>query len=385
MSRWTWGVAALLIALGACTDTDLVVNPGPTGSGGDVPAPPRDLNAWYFNRAVNVTWELDPAWDEDSFRVYSKRLSDPDHFLIAEVTSCSGGLCSYVDVNIVAGVTYNYFVTAVDPVSGNETASETSVNVSVPQPIPPPVPGALEVVALDGSNYIRWDAAARDAGDFSFYRVYQIQDGTNFLLGETDSEGFLDELASNGATFTYVVTSVDDQGHESQTSGSASGTPRPDYHGEVIFAFQDVPGSSGFVFQTDESSSPIVDGSGTAWDLRLEIDAEGWLLVPGPAAEIHPDGVATTALKCGPGSDADCFSLDVAPATGYGTAAVSLETRTTYAVRLADSDGTRFGAVRVELLGFDQNGDALMIFDWALQLQTDNRSLTTPAGVVAAP
>ncbi len=32
----------------------------------------------------------------------------------------------------------------------------------------------------------------------------------------------------------------------------------------------------------------------------------------------------------------------------------------------------RYGAVRVTLLGTDQAGDELMIFDWAYQLQAGN-------------
>jgi hypothetical protein len=44
--------------------------------------------------------------------------------------------------------------------------------------------------------------------------------------------------------------------------------------------------------------------------------------------------------------------------------------------RVADGAGSfRFGAVRVSLLGADQTGASLMIFDWAYQLQAGNPQL----------
>ena len=67
----------------------------------DTPAAPRELQASYYAGTVNVSWELGPQWDGEAFRVYSKRTSDASYFLIAETTSCSSGLCTFSDVNIV--------------------------------------------------------------------------------------------------------------------------------------------------------------------------------------------------------------------------------------------------------------------------------------------
>ena len=47
--------------------------------------------------------------------------------------------------------------------------------------------------------------------------------------------------------------------------------------------------------------------------------------------------------------------------------------------RVFEGDGlARFGAVRVTLLGTDQSGAALMIFDWAYQFQGGNPQLISP-------
>jgi hypothetical protein len=51
-------------------------------------------------------------------------------------------------------------------------------------------------------------------------------------------------------------------------------------------------------------------------------------------------------------------------------------------LRVTGDDGlVHYGVIRVETLGYDQNGYALMIFDWAYQLQAGNPSLS-PVGHV---
>ncbi len=361
----------LMIALGGCNDSDYV------WVDDEEPAPPLNLQGWYYNQAVYLSWELSPQWNEESFRVYGKRLTDADYFLIAEVTNCSGGLCSYTDVNILPDNTYEYYVTAVS-FGGLETGSEWSVEVAVPQPTPPSDPTGVEVVALDNANFIRWGDNARDTDDFSFYRVYLAQAGeTDFFLGETDSEGFLDLLALNGESYSYYVTSVDTQGHESSGSVMATGTPRPDYHGEWIYAHSDDPNQSGFRFAGDDLTYPILGGNDPSRHFRLEIDAQGWWLVPGPGTEIYDGYWETTALKCGVGADPDCISVEEAPAGGYTTLDMPMYPQATYVLKVVGDDGAmHYGAIRVTLLGYDQDGKALMIFDWAYQLQAGNPNLT---------
>ena len=62
---------------------------------------------------------------------------------------------------------------------------------------------------------------------------------------------------------------------------------------------------------------PILDGDSPDRHFRLEIDADGWWLVPGPGTQVYDGLFETTALKCGVDSDADCVALDQAPLIGY--------------------------------------------------------------------
>jgi hypothetical protein len=369
-----WLVFGLVPLLGACQNDVLVVQPG------DPPAAPQFVAASYSNFAVRVTWELSGQWNGEFFRVYARTVGQSGFNSIADVTSCAAGLCEYSDTNVAANTSYEYFVSAVSPETGEETDSDDVVVVDVPSFAPPAVPGAVEVVALDDANFVRWDDQARAADDFSFYRVYVLDGADPFLLGETDSEGFLDLLASNGVTSRYAVSSVDEFGHESARSATAAGTPRPDFQGEVIFDFFDNAENSGFRFQESDALVPTVSGFDAGRHFRLEVDQNGWWFVPGPAAEIFPTGIFTTALKCGVAADAACVDWTTAPSAGYAAADVSIAPEFTYMFRVLGDDGlTHYGSVRVALVGSDQDGNDLMVFDWSYQTQADNPQLA-PAG-----
>ncbi|MCH1571521.1 MAG: hypothetical protein L7S64_09265, partial [Longimicrobiales bacterium] len=264
-------------ALVACQDDILLVED--VGGIGAVPAAPRAVAVTYYAGSVQVTWELAPDWNGEAFRVYSRREDDASWFFIAEVTSCTGDFCLYEDLNVVEDVTYEYLVSAVSD-GGVETDAAAVVQVFVPIFSPPPVPDLPYVVALDNANFLTWGSASRESGDFSHYRIYLDDAGESLLLGETDSEGFLDLLAANGSTYSYLVTSVDADGHESGGSAIMEGTPRPDFTGEWVYDFVDVPAASGFFFAEDESVLPIVDGTDPGRHFRLETDADGWWIVP---------------------------------------------------------------------------------------------------------
>lgn len=367
-------VAALALALAACDGQLTFLT--------DDPDAPRDLAASYYNRGVDLTWRMGSRWDGEPFRVYGKRVSDVDYFFIAEVTSCIESECVYRDINVRGGVSYEYYVAAVDLNSGLETASDHAVEVWVPEPIPPAVPELLETVALDGAAYLRWDDSPAAEDDFLAYRIYASAEGGYFFVGETDSPGFVDFLAENGHTTTYFVTSLDDQGHESNGSEAVDCTPRLDYTGDIMYTHQDVPSASGFRFQESEDLQAVMAGDSEHRHFRLEADPHGLWMVPGPNARIFPEARWTTALKCGPGADSDCESWEYAPTSGYTSARVVLDPGYTYMFRVPGDDGeVRFGALRATITGVDQEGDELIVFDWAYQTQPGNPNLDRVGGM----
>lgn len=365
-----WLVVWAVMGLGAC-DGPMV--------GAEEPAPPRNLDGDYYNLGVDLWWELDDRWNGETFRVYGKRTDEAEYFFIAEVTSCSVGVCLYRDINVSPELIYEYYVASVDAESAMEGASPYSVEVFVPLPLPPPVPADVEAVALDDAVYLRWSDNSSVDEDFSVYRVYVAGAEDDYLLGETDSPGFIDFLAENGETGTYYVTSVDVQGHESNASRVVESTPRPDYKGEVVQSYQSVKKSSGFRFQESDENEAIMDGDAAGRHFRIEYyDARYWF-VPGPGAYVNRASVKTSALKCGPQADSGCLSWERAPTSGYGSDDIPLQTGYTYMLRVPGDDGKmRYGAVRPTHTG--SCPDHFVIFDWAYQTQAGNPALSPPPG-----
>jgi len=157
MRIWKWGITVVAVLAAGCDDDYWLV--------ADPPDAPRDLDGYYYAGAVDLSWRLGGGWDGEAFRVYGKRVSDPDYFFIAEVTSCTEGLCVYRDINVRAEVTYEYYVSAVSPDTGEETASDYSVEVYVPRPVPPPVPDPVEAL-LELSNVMFAQSRADEAMDY---------------------------------------------------------------------------------------------------------------------------------------------------------------------------------------------------------------------------
>lgn len=368
--------AALLLA--ACGDDPVVYVDG------DPPGEPRDLFAQYEwvlegfqgtqsvgHPSVELTWLPPSGWDDEVFRVYGKRGSSGNYSLIATVTSCTTAGCVYRDRNVQPGQDYDYYVATYDERTDLETSSEFSEFVRVPGASRPAAPGGLEAVGLDNGVFLRWSPASANGTNVSRYLVYLTDlDGELFTyqVGSTDGTGFLDQRAENGSEYGYRIATVDTMGHVGNLSSEIYAIPRPDFSGELVYAFADSALASGFRFQANEADNPILAGGSASAHWRLESDANGWRIVPLNGTQVTEFGY-TTALVCGPGSDGDCIAARSAPTAGYTTAPIAAEAETSYVFRVTGDDGQlHYGVIRVTMLGTDQNGKDLLIFDWAYQL-----------------
>ena len=85
--------------------------------------------------------------------------------------------------------------------------------------------------------------------------------------------------------------------------------------------------------------------------------------------------------RCQVAADAGCVDIATAPNSGYTSQDMPLDPQLSYVLRVVGNDGQlHYGVIRIDLLGFDQNDSALMIFDWAYQLQADNPDLVGSVG-----
>ena len=379
--------AGLMLAAACNDDPDVILIPG----GGDPPGEPRDVFARYEwvhegfqgttavgHPTVEVTWLPPTSWNGEVFRVYAKRTTSSNYSLIGTVTSCTTAGCVYRDRNVASGVDYDYYVATYDETTDLETTSEFSEVVRVPGGSQPAVPASPEAVALDNAVFLRWNTPAANQENVSRFLVYLTAldgEAQDYAVGQTDGNGFLDQRATNGSEFGYRVATVDTLGRVSNLSAEVFAIPRPDFSGELVFAFADSALQSGFRFMEDEGDNPILAGGSSGAHFRLESGGTGYRIVPLNGTQVTVFGF-TSAITCGPGADGGCSSVRVAPTAGYSTAPVAIEPEFTYVFRVTGDDGQpHYGAVRVTMLGTDQDGNDLAIFDWAYQLQPNEPQL----------
>ena len=383
--------AGLMFAAACSDDPDVILVPG----GGTPPGEPRDVFATYEwvhqgfqgtapvgRPTVEVTWLPPTNWNGEVFRVYAKRTSTTNYSLIATVTSCTTNGCVYRDPNVSPGTDYDYYVATYNESTDLETTSEFSEVVRVPAATSPGVPGSPDAVALDGGVFLRWNTPAANAQNVSRYLVYLTSlDGEayTYAVGQTDGNGFLDQSAVNGAEYGYRIATVDTLGHVSSLSAEVTAIPRPDFSGELIYAFADSAQLSGFRFQEDEGDNPILAGNAATAHFRLESGAGGYRIVPLNGTQVTEFGF-TTDITCGPGSDEGCEAVRTAPTAGYSTAPIAIDPEYSYVFRVVGDDGQpHFGVVRITMVGTDQNGNDLAVFDWAYQMLPNEPQLFVAA------
>lgn len=323
--------------------------------------------------AVELTWRLPAAFNGESFRVFARRSSDRDYLAIATVTSCAGSTCRYVDLNVAPDRSYDYYVAMVNERTGRELSTSDAVRVRVPPYAPPAAPEIQRVVGLDGAVYLRWRSTGAE-----LYRVFVERVGADsvfYEVGSTDGTGYLDLRARNGRRYSYRVAAVDTLGHVSARSALATAVPRPDYQADLLYPLGVSADSSGFRFVASEGESPTVPGTSASAQWRLEVVNGTLSIVPLSGTGVTP-GIFTSALTCGPASEADCVSVDrVTAAHAFGTAPVPLLAAHTYLFRLGSGSSLHYGKIRVDGSFTDARGRTAVIFDWAYQPLANEPSL----------
>jgi hypothetical protein len=364
-----------LVFLSACQGRDGIVTPRIE--------PPRDVAASYEwqleswqggepigGPRVRLNWAVPQGWQGDPFRVYARRGSGA-YGLIATVTSCGQGICTYVDANVRGGERYDYYVASADERGGLE-AESARIQVNVPAFTAPAAPADLTVTGLDAMSFLRWRQPAAQR----FRVLLQVGQGY-FDLGETDSQSFLDDRAENGVEYRYLVAAIDTLGHFSRLSPAVVGVPRPDYHAELLYPHDVNAAESGFRFvAAPTTEDPVVSGTSPLAQWRVETIGGVISIRPLGATRVT-QGTFTTALSCGPGAEPDCLDVTEAPgATAFGTAPVTAQSAHTYVFRVQAADGrTRYAKARIIGATRDTGGRTVLIFDWAYQLRPDDPRL----------
>ena len=232
---------------------------------------------------------------------------------------------------------------------------------------------AVVVAASGGSTNagLHLPAIANEAGiDFDLHDVCEIFRRTPYIADMKPGGRYVAKDMYDIGGVPVLMKALLDGGYLHGDCLTVSGRTIAENLAEVAFpADQDV-------FRESDDVAAIVSGDAEERHFRVEGGADALWIVPGSRARVHREAVWTTALKCGPGADADCVSWETAPLSGYSSDPVALAPGYTYMLRVPGDDGeVHFGAVRPSIAGFDQDGDELVVFDWAYQPLAGNPSL----------
>jgi len=213
------------------------------------------------------------------------------------------------------------------------------------------------VYSVTGDDQVTIYWRENQESDIDFYKIYRnnAPTGTFTLIGEDEQPPFVDTNVTNGQTYFYAVSAVDDRGQESENLSfeNVFDTPRPEGTNVTLTDASTTPATAGWDFSAFDRV-----GSGTA------------------AADIYYDGSAGDLIYAGTGvkiQDAGYVALvdvDFGPPANEGWSAdgiVEAIPGHSYIVLTANGHYAKFEVRSV--------GATSIVIDWAYQIDPDNPEL----------
>ncbi len=188
--------------------------------------PPAGLSATDTpadqGESITLSWNVSPSPGVIEQRIYRSETT-PDDFILVH-TVAGNTTNTYEDHSVELGFTYHYVIRAFDDVQ--ESGDSNSGSATVLDNLPPPAPTGLQAFAGNGEVAVSWTpSTVYDAIDTLIYR--STSSGSGYALLATVSGFdtlFIDNTATNGTRYYYVVRAFDDT-FESVDSNESSATP----------------------------------------------------------------------------------------------------------------------------------------------------------------
>lgn len=182
----------------------------------DTPPPtPTGLTATAGDGQVTLNWNAVSATDLNGYNVYRNG---------SKVNISPLSATSSLVVGLTNGVEYSFQVTAVD-MAGNESPKSPAVTATPQAPpdnTPPSPPTGVTATPDNAQVTITWNANPEP--DVKGYKVYR--DGVEIRYVTTaQTRTVTDTGLTNGTTYTYYVTAIDQSDNESAPSASVQATP----------------------------------------------------------------------------------------------------------------------------------------------------------------
>lgn len=187
------------------------------------PGAPANFAGSPGNRVVYLSWdELRPAQEVDSYRVY--RASGAGYATVF-VGSAAGA--TFSDTTVTNGITYHYFLAAVN--LGGQGATAYVGSGVTPYAVPGK-PASLTAISDCNQVVLNWALAVPATYPIVGYEVYRgassgAETYHNYLAGNTTSVWADSSQIVNGSPYFYKVRAKDSQGTTGPFSDESTATP----------------------------------------------------------------------------------------------------------------------------------------------------------------
>jgi len=164
----------------------------------EVPVSPSELAATITDEGISLSW-VDNSDNETGF--YIERAEDISLFSL--IDSVLGGITSYVDANVVAGVQYTYRIKAFNENGGSEYTSTVTATI---EPIVVNAPDGLSISINGDAIDLTW--ADNSDNETGFY-IERSENGGEFALIDSTFAGvnmYSDNQIVNDVEYSYRVS-----------------------------------------------------------------------------------------------------------------------------------------------------------------------------------
>ncbi|QVT79689.1 Amylopullulanase [Nocardioides aquaticus] len=190
------------------------------------PAVPTGVVATPGNGHVGLAWSPVTASDLDGYLVYRAPTANGPW---AKLTAIPNTATGYDATGLTNGTTYWFAITSIDD-TGNESAKSApgqGTPAAVLDTTPPAVPTG--VVATPGNGHVGLAWSPVTASDLDGYLVYRAPTANGPWAKLTaipnTATGYDATGLTNGTTYWFAITSIDDTGNESARSNASPATP----------------------------------------------------------------------------------------------------------------------------------------------------------------
>jgi len=243
------------------------------------------------------------------------------------------------------------------------TSYETVIKYEY-QDFPPTAPKGVYSITHDGYIEIRW--IANDDYDLAGYNVYYSHqpEGPYELIAFTKDNFYYDYDVTNGQTYYYAVSAIDDDGNESELSQElVFDTPRPEGKNVTLYNYLIYSNNNGFIFATGTTASLNSFNCDIKYSALYLDELEKYYYF------IQTCNENTNIQDFGYTESLD--NVDYAPINGWSNLnEVEAIIGHSYIIWTADN---HFAKIRINSITKDY-----IIFDWAYQIDTGNPELTPP-------